>query len=489
MKQQKTIKTRFAPSPTGYLHVGGLRTALYSYLVARKNDGKFVLRIEDTDQTRYVEGAVEKLISTLKKVGLDYDEGPVLENNKLIEKGDFGPYIQSKRFDLYKKYAQELVDKDLAYYCFCTSQELDEMRARQEKRGEAPMYNEQCRKLTQEEIDQNLAEGKSYVIRLKIPQQGEVKFNDKVRREVKFNYGNVDDQVLIKSDGFPTYHLANVVDDHLMGINLVIRGEEWLPSTPKHIFLYQAFGWDIPEFAHIPLILNPDKSKLSKRQGDVAVEDYLTKGYLPEALLNFIAFLGWSPGDEREIFTLDELINEFSLERVRKAGSVFETKKLDWINGQYIRKLDLDKLVELCLPYLKEKNITDDIELAKKIVWLEQERMTRLDEVGGKTQFLLTDSLDYEPEILVWKKADKVDAIEKLTLAKENLAKIEKFTLENISETLLPVAKEVGVGNFMWPLRVALTGQKNSPGPFEVASVLGKKNAINRLEKAINLLS
>ena len=485
------IKTRFAPSPTGYLHVGGLRTALYAYLVARKNNGKFVLRIEDTDQSRYVEGAVEKLISTLKNVGIDYDEGPTFENNEVVEKGDFGPYTQSKRFDLYKKYAQELINNDLAYYCFCTSEELDEMRTRQEKRGEAPMYNEQCRKLTQEEIDKNLADGKPYVVRLKIPEEGELKFDDKVRGEVKFNYGNIDDQVLLKSDGFPTYHLANVVDDHLMGINLVIRGEEWLPSTPKHIFLYECFGWDIPRFAHIPLILNPDKSKLSKRQGDVAVEDYLTKGYLPEALLNFIAFLGWNPGDERELFSLKELIEEFSLERVRKSGSIFDTKKLDWLNGQYIRKMDLEKLTQLCLPYLKQKNITKDHNLAKKIVWLEQERLTRLDEVGDKTQFLLADKLDYSPELLIWKKSGKDDAIEKLILAKNILQKnkANDNSLENITQALLPVAKEVGVGNFMWPLRIALTGQEASPGPFEVASVLGVEKTLERIEKAIDLLS
>ncbi|MFA7662600.1 MAG: glutamate--tRNA ligase family protein, partial [Patescibacteria group bacterium] len=283
-------------------------------------------------------------------------------------------------------------------------------------------------------------------------------------------------------------HLANIVDDHLMKVNLVIRGEEWLPSTPKHVFLYQCFGWDIPEFAHIPLILNPDKSKLSKRQGDVAVEDYLAKGYLPEALLNFVAFLGWNPGGEREIFSLQELITEFSLDRVRKSGSVFDIQKLDWINGQYIRQLDLEKLTQLCLPYLKQKGIDVDLDLAKKIVWLEQERLVHLDEVGDKTMFLVNDELDYAPEILVWKKADKADAIKNLTLAHEKLSGLKYFTLENISQILLPIAQEVGVGNFMWPLRVALTGQQSSPGPFEVASTLGQEKSLARIKKAIDLL-
>ena len=306
------IRVRFAPSPTGFLHVGGLRTALYDYLYARKTAGKFILRIEDTDRTRFIEGAAEKLIQTLKDVGLEFDEGPEKD-------GVVGPYYQSLRTEIYKKYIDELIEKDAAYYCFCSSDDLDKMREEQRAKGIDPKYDGRCRKLSKEERAKRLDEGKPFVVRLKVPQEGEITFYDIVREKVTFPWKMVDDQILIKSDGFPTYHLANVVDDHLMGITHVIRGEEWLSSVPKHLLLYEQFGWKPPKMAHLPLLLNPDKSKLSKRQGDVAVEDYLEKGYLPEALLNFIALLGWHPKGDRELFTLEELEKEFSMKRITKA--------------------------------------------------------------------------------------------------------------------------------------------------------------------------
>ena len=289
------VRVRFAPSPTGFLHVGGLRTALFNYLFARNSGGKFILRIEDTDRARYVEGAVDNLITTLRWAGLDYDEGPVVG-------GDFGPYVQSERLAIYKKHVDVLLEKRVAYRCFCTPERLDAMRKEQEKKKLQPKYDRTCLSLSENEIEANLSAGKPYVVRLKVPDNVTIKFSDIIRGDVEFASERVDDQVLLKSDGYPTYHLANVVDDHLMNISHVIRGEEWLSSTPKHVLLYEAFGWELPKFAHLPLLLNPDRSKLSKRQGDVAVEDYRDKGYLKEALVNFVALLGWNPGDDMSIF-------------------------------------------------------------------------------------------------------------------------------------------------------------------------------------------
>ena len=305
------IRTRFAPSPTGFLHVGGLRTALYCYLFAKKNNGKFILRIEDTDQSRKVDGAMENLIDTLKWAGINFDEGPTVG-------GDFGPYIQSERLNIYHEHAQKLVDEDKAYFCFCSPERLDEVRKKQIELKIPPQYDRLCRELPKEIIEQKKSNGEKFVVRMKVPLIGETTFVDLIRGNVTIANKVLDDQVLLKSDGFPTYHLAVVVDDHFMKISHVIRGEEWLPSTPKHILLYKYFGWELPHFAHLPLLLNPDKSKLSKRQGDVAVEDYKAKGYLKEAIVNFISLLGWNPGDNREIFSLEELKMNFHLNELEK---------------------------------------------------------------------------------------------------------------------------------------------------------------------------
>ncbi|MCZ6776795.1 MAG: glutamate--tRNA ligase, partial [Ignavibacteria bacterium] len=326
-----TVKVRFAPSPTGYLHVGGLRTALYNYLFARKNNGRFILRIEDTDRARAVEGAVEDLIRPLYWAGLDFDEGPG-------KGGPHGPYIQSQRLEIYRRHAKELLESGKAYYAFDTPEELQGMRKKQEKMRIPPKYDRRALKLTPDQVQEKLAAGVPAVVRMKVPDSSTIAFDDIVRGWVEFSSDRLDDQVLLKSDGYPTYHLANVVDDHLMGITHVIRGEEWLSSTPKHVLLYQYFGWDLPHFVHLPLLLNPDKSKLSKRQGDVAVEDYRNRGFLPEALINFVALLGWNPGDEREIFQLKDLVREFSLERVVKSGAVFNVEKLNWMNFEHLRK-------------------------------------------------------------------------------------------------------------------------------------------------------
>lgn len=333
------VRVRFAPSPTGFVHVGSLRTALYNYLFARHHGGKFVLRVEDTDRARYTEGAVENLLETLEWSGLSDDEGP--ENN-----GDFGPYYQSQRLNIYHEYIEKLISNNFAYPCFCSEERLAKIREEQIGKKLTPKYDGHCRHISGDELIKR-RKSEDHVIRLKIPPEGITKVSDIIRGEVQFQNEMIDDQVLLKSDGFPTYHLANVVDDHLMGITHVIRGEEWLISTPKHIILYDYFGWPIPQFAHLPLLLNPDRSKLSKRQGDVAVEDYRKKGYLPEALLNFVALLGWNRGDDEEIFSLEELIADFSLERVNKSGAVFNIEKLNWMNGIYIRSFRKRNIFQL----------------------------------------------------------------------------------------------------------------------------------------------
>ena len=352
-------RVRFAPSPTGYLHVGGLRTALYNYLFAKHNNGTFILRIEDTDRNRYVEGAVENLIGALKWAGLEFDEGPEAG-------GDYGPYMQSQRLDIYKKYADELILKGKAYYCFCTPERLLGLRKEQEKQKlPQTKYDKHCLHLSKEEIENNLTSGIPKIVRLNVESNQTIKFDDIIREHIEFESNNVDDQVLIKSDGYPTYHLANVVDDHFMKITHVIRGEEWLSSTPKHVLLYDAFGWERPVFAHLPLLLNPDRSKLSKRQGDVAVEDYRDKGFINEALVNFVALLGWNAGDDKEFYYMDDLINNFSLERVNKAGAVFDLQKLNWLNAEHLRKKSSQELLlllklEIQKSKFKIQNYTDN---------------------------------------------------------------------------------------------------------------------------------
>ncbi|MFC1616069.1 glutamate--tRNA ligase [Patescibacteria group bacterium] len=524
------IKTRFAPSPTGYLHVGGLRSALYSYLFAKKNNGTFILRIEDTDQERYVEGATENLISTLQWAGVDYEEGPINDKN---EKGIFGPYTQSKRSEIYQKYAQELIDNGHAYRCFCTKERLDEMRERQKANNQPTMYDRKCCDLPDSEIKANIDEGKKFVIRQKIPFEL-IKFKDLVRGNVQFHGKIIDDQVLMKSDGLPTYHLANVVDDHLMEITHVIRGEEWLPSTPKHIALYNAFGWDIPEFAHLPLLLNPDGTKLSKRQGDVAVEDYVKKGYLKEAILNFIAFLGWHPGggEEREIYTLEELEKLFSIDKVQKSGAIFNLEKLDWYNWRWQKQMHFQKiekiakkidenveiteprsgqfrfkfkneelsekftenrgdvLYEICKEhfefppeYLKDMNY-----LYKVLVTIEEKILKNPNETLDNISFYY-DLPKYDKDLLTHEKmsVDLRQALESLKESQKELEKVKDWTEENIQNSLLNTVSRLNVknGQVFWPLRAALSGLQFSPGVFEIAWSLGKKESLNRIEIAI----
>ena len=502
----KKIRTRFAPSPTGALHVGGLRTALYNYLFAKHNGGDFILRIEDTDKARFVEGSIEGLVKILNLAGLEYSEGVFTDSDgKITQKGNFGPYLQSERLDIYKKYIDELIKNDYAYFCFCSRERLEKMRKDQQARKVAPMYDGRCRELDKAEIENLLGKKTPYVIRLKTPKEGFTEFKDLIYGKIKIANETIDDQVLIKSDGYPTYHFANVVDDYLMKISHVIRGEEWLPSTPKHILLYKAFGWEMPQFAHLPLLLNPDKSKLSKRQGDVAVEDYLNKGYLLEALLNFILLLGWNPKTEEEVFSLDEMIKRFDLSGVNKYGAVFNIEKLDWINGAYIRKMELGELTKLCVPYLVEAKLIKevliskyqvlstgeevDFEYLKKVIALEQERMKKISEIGELVKFVFADELAYEKDLLIWKKMSSEEVKNNLELAYSELEKIDEkdFTKNNLEKVLrnLMEREEIKTGELLWPLRVSLTGLKGSPGPFEVGEVLGKERVLGRIKEGI----
>lgn len=506
----KPIRVRFAPSPTGYLHVGSLRTALYNYLFARKHGGAFVLRIEDTDRTRFVPGAVESLIGSLRKFGLDYDEGPRIatqgegddgrtyaaeEYSDLHETGGYGPYVQSERADIYQTYAEKLLEKGHAYRCFCTAERLETMRAEQTAAKQAPRYDRHCLGLSADEVHRNLEAGTPHVIRLKVESGEEVAFDDLVRGRVSFRTDNIDDQVLMKSDGFPTYHLAVVVDDHLMDITHIIRGEEWLPSTPKHLLLYRALGWEAPAYAHIPLLLNPDRSKLSKRQGDVAVEDYLAKGYLPDALINFVALLGWNPGegDTREIFSLDELVDGFDLEHVHKAGAVFDIKKLDWLNAQYVRRLTLDGLYDRSLLFLESKDFyrgasaaCRDREFVRKMLAVEQERLVRLDEAGEGNRYLF-GLPDYDAALLRWKDNDDTATQAALGRARDLLTGLpeeEWRSRERLGTILLETAGEKR-GDFLWPLRVALSGSRQSPPPGDLTWILGRAESLKRLSFAL----
>lgn len=503
----KNVRTRFAPSPTGYVHIGSVRTALYNYLFAKHHGGNFFLRIEDTDRTRLVEDAIEYLLKTFAILGLNPDEGVILgEEGKSAQKGEFGPYIQSERLDLYQKYIQELIDKDYAYYCFCSQERLQQVRAERQAAKLPPMYDGSCRNLPKDEVARRLAANEPHVVRMRIPAERFTEFDDCIYGHIRIKNELLDDQVIMKSDGFPTYHLAHVVDDHLMQTSHVIRGEEWLPSTPKHILLFQYFNWEVPSYAHLPLILNPDKSKLSKRQGDVSTGSYLDKGYLPEALLNFLLLLGWNPKTEEELFSLEEMIARFDLSGVNKYGAVFNTEKLDWINGMYIRKMPIGKLTGLCLPYLEKDGLVEklsdnlyqnklasetlDLSQLERIVSLEQERMKRLDEIGESVRFMLEDVLPYDKGLLSWKKMTAEQAQKNLQLISGALESLpeEDFTWEKLQEILNALKEKTGLGTgeLLWPMRVSLSGRKNSPGPFEIAEVLGKEKTLQRIGEAMN---
>lgn len=476
------IRTRFAPSPTGFLHVGGLRTALYAYLFAKKHNGAFILRIEDTDQNRLTPGAVDNLIATLNWAGLEFDEGPG-------KNGAFGPYIQSERLDLYQKHAQQLVDEGHAYYCFCTPERLETVREMQLLAKRPPAYDQHCRNLNKAEIEENLAKSSSHVIRMKIPLTGETVFKDLVRGTISISHNNLDDQVLIKSDGFPTYHLAVVVDDHYMQISHIIRGEEWLSSTPKHILLYKYFGWHAPQMAHLPLLLNPDKSKLSKRQGDVAVEDYRSKGYLKEAIVNFIALLGWNPGDTREIFSLEELVKEFSLERVGKSGAVFDVEKLKWMNTQHLRMVPNAELVKIVKPILDSKNWgTFSENYLSHVIELMRERVVFPQDFVTENEFFYLDPVNFDAttQAKCWTTETK-NYLEPLI---QRYKSLENFIAKDIENALREeaTAQKISAGKLIHPLRFALSGFAVGPNLFEMAEILGQETVVRRLNFAVKNL-
>lgn len=485
----KQVRVRFAPSPTGYLHIGGLRTALYNYLFARHNNGKFILRIEDTDRTRFVEGAIESLIESLHWAGIEYDEGVFIEDGKIVQKGEYGSYIQSERLDIYKKYVDELIEKGYAYYCFCSKERLDKVREEQKIKGLIPKYDGFCRSLSLEEARERIANGEEYVVRLKLPHNKDIKFHDLVRGDIIINTDDIDDQVLLKSDGYPTYHMAVVVDDHLMDITHIVRGEEWLASTPKHVYLYQVFGWEEPTYVHLPTVLNKERKKLSKRHGDVAVEDFREKGYLPEGLVNYLALVGWSPKDNKEIFSMEELIEEFSFERVSKTGGIFDKDKLDWVNGHHIREYDIDKLTELSIPYLKEAGYIDDKFVKEKYSWIKamvqtvMESISYLSEIPEKVEVLFDNKVELEDEdALNTLRGEQVPDI--LNAFKEELNEIEEIDEEFAKGIMKSIQKSTGVKgkNLYMPTRIALTGNNHGPELVNIIYLLGKQNILNRID-------
>lgn len=480
------IRTRFAPSPTGYMHIGNLRTALYEYLIAKSQGGKFILRIEDTDQERYVEGAVDIIYNTLKTTGLEHDEGPDKD-------GGYGPYIQSERMKLgiYMKYALELVEKGEAYYCFCTKERLDSLKESNAEGDAFAKYDRHCLSLSKEEIEENLKSGKPFVIRQKMPQEGTTTFTDAVYGTITVENSELDDQILIKSDGMPTYNFANVVDDHLMDITHVVRGSEYLSSTPKYNLLYKAFGWNAPQYVHLPPVMKDAHHKLSKRNGDASFGDLIDKGYIPEAVMNYIALLGWSPSDNTEIFTLDELKEKFNISGLSKSPAIFDTAKLTWMNSEYIKNMDEDKYLSLVIPRLENVIKNKELDL-KKIALLLQKRLETLNDIPALVDFF--DELpEYTTDLYVHKKMKTTEEIA-LSSLKACVPVLEGITDWNetvIHDTLMNLVGELGIknGQLLWPVRTALSGKPTSPGgAMELADILGKDESILRIKKGIELL-
>jgi len=478
------VRVRFAPSPTGYLHVGGLRTALYNYAFAKANKGKFILRIEDTDQNRYVEGAVENLINTLKWAGLEYDEGPDID-------GPFGPYYQSKRLDIYRKYAEELINKGKAYYAFDTPERLQEIREEQIAKKLQPMYDKFALSLSKEEVNKKLEAGEPFVIRLNVEPGPKVVINDIVRGRVEFDRDVIDDQILIKSDGFPTYHLANVVDDHLMGITHVIRGEEWLSSTHKHVLLYEYLGWEIPQFAHLPLLLNSDRSKLSKRQGDVSVESYRDKGYLAEALNNFVAMLGWSFSDNTEFFNMQQLVENFTLEKVHKAGAIFNIEKLNWLNAEHLRSRSAAEILVMLREEIEKSDYNNSDfsdEYLVEIIEAMRERVSFVSEYLTKSPYFFEDVNTYDEDVI--SKRWKPETPQHMSELANAYEKLENPGKHDFEQTLRDTAEKMGVGagKLIHPVRVATSGMGTGPGVFDLLHILGKEKVVARIRKAVETI-
>lgn len=495
---EKVVRTRFAPSPTGPLHIGGVRTALFSWLLARHHGGKFILRIEDTDQKRFVEGSIELITDALSWLGIDYDEGPDKD-------GGYGPYVQSQRLPLYQKWAQWLIDNDKAYRCFCTSERLEQVNKEKEARKEPPGYDRFCRNLSPAEIEENLATGKPYVIRLKVPLTGQTIGHDLIRGEVVFDNDTLQDAVLLKSDGYPTYHLANVVDDHFMEISHVTRANEWIPSFPLHLILWDAFGWEKPIYAHLPVLLNPNgKGKMSKRfeafneDGKkilVLAKEYKDAGYLPEAMLNFMINIGWNFGDEREIFTVQEAIERFDIATVNPANSAFPIEKLDWINGVYIReKLSVEELAKRLRPVFEKAGLKVDDERLLKVVPHVQTRIKTLNEAVDVAGFFFHDTFTPPTEdMLIPKKMDKAGTRQLLEEAYKRYADVpaNNFVTETLKTIGVALVNDLSLNNsqVFGVLRVAMSGQSISTPTFETMEILGKDEALKRIKIAIDILS
>ncbi len=481
------VRVRFAPSPTGYPHVGNMRTALFNWLFARHSLGSFIVRIEDTDVARRVKGAVEAILDGLRWLGLDWDEGPEVD-------GDYGPYFQSERLDLYRSYVQQLLDQGCAYKCYCTSERLAQMRTEMAQCNKSQRsYDRYCRYLSTDEQLERETQGLTSVIRFKIePLEGQTKFHDLIHGDITFDNSELDDIVLLKSDGYPTYHLANIVDDHLMKISHVIRADEWLSSCPRHLLLYQAFGWEPPLFAHLPMILSPDKSKMSKRQGATSVTELRRQGYLPEAVLNFLALIGWSLDDKTDILSREELVRQFSIERVSKTGAIFNREKLCWMNGVYLRELSHEDLLRKIMPFLESglpKEIKRPIskEYVSRFLPLIRERINTLAEAAKYTDFFFIDELEYDASLLMGKKMTAATTLRALKATQEKISLLESFNHDLLEGTLRPLAEELRLkaGQLFSLLRVATTGRTAAPPLFETMVVLGKERCLKRIRVAV----
>ena len=469
------VRTRFAPSPTGFMHIGNLRTAIFEYLLARKYDGAFLLRIEDTDQERKVEGAIEFIYKTLELCGFVIDEGPMNE-------GDFGPYIQSERKDIYKKYALELVEKGKAYYCFCTEDELGEMRKKCEMRNKPFMYDGRCSKLSKEKIKEYLDSGKPYVIRQKMPKIGETIVEDVIYGKIKIDNSILEDQILLKSDGFPTYNFANVVDDHLMGITHVIRGKEYLDQTAKYNLLYEDFGWEKPTYIHVAMVLGEDGTKLSKRNGDASFMDLYNQGFLPEAIVNYLVLLGWSPSINQEVFSMDELIKNFDETRISKSSSQYDVKKLEWFNHQYIKKMTDDKYLEWVKQYFTRDVSNKSLEWVNKLLLIYKEHLNYGTEINEVTSNFFVDKIDIDKEELEFLESDE-NIPKVIATFKEEIAKINEWNVENINMAINNVKEKTGAkGKLLYmPIRIKSSGFMHGPELADTLYLIGKDNILGRL--------
>jgi glutamyl-tRNA synthetase len=479
------VRVRFAPSPTGRPHVGNIRTAIFDYLMARHFGGSFILRIEDTDVTRKVEGAVEYMMDALKWIGIDWDEGPDVG-------GDYGPYYQSQRLELYKEAAERLLAQGDAYRCYCSPEELEAMRQEQAEHKQSFGYDRRCRDLSAPACAEKEAGGIAPVIRFKVPLEGQTTFNDLIYGDVSIENSLIDDFVMLKSDGYPTYHLANVVDDHAMKITHVIRADDWISSTPRHLLMYKALGYEPPLYVHHPLIVGPDRAKLSKRHGAVSILDYREHGYLPETMFNFLSLIGWSLDDKTELMTKQELIDYFSLDRIGRTGAVFNRDKLDWMNGVYIRGLSIDELTERVLPFL-EKGLPQQVkrpldkDYVRRMMPLVQERINTLAEAATYADFFFIGDIEYDTEMLIGKKMTGETTLAALKAAEEKLSSLESFTVDLLEATLRPLAGDLGLkaGQLFGALRTAVTGRTATPPLFETMAVLGKERCLKRIRVAV----